>query len=250
MTFNVQNGYTHSTDNGRFLPFNNSTWDDLTTWNSFISWIPDPVSTLYVNIGFIDLGSIRTFNLLTNLNARGVAHYYIMYNNTGNFDLATPNYTEVHITNGQTNIPPITAQYLYLTVALDNDSTLGFPYFDNISWNPTTTENTLTYSNVNSTSLPGTISDREFTIDTSIGSIRNVQITSHGPATAYNVDLYVSKYTTSTKTFPDIISKSGSTVHLQFIGIDGEPRESIFDIQISTGAEWYMDAVTGNLLER
>jgi hypothetical protein len=59
----------------------------------------------------------------------------------------------------------------------------------------------------------------------------------------------VSKNQTSSYTFPDIISKSNDGVHLKFIGIDGEARDSVFDITVSALPGWYNDT-DGNLKER
>lgn len=244
------NGIIDVADGNRYIPITTDKWEDFTSWDTWTSYMNEPPAFLYYTLPILELASVETVNILSNIQARGPVHYYIYYKNTIGFDDdPAVNYSTLHITPGQTNIPSITARYIYVKVAIEYDASIGFPYFDRINYRASGGGRDLNFANIDTTTLPGTTDARVFSIGTNLGAVRNVQITSHGPTSPYNVDLYVSKNPTSVKTFPDIISKTNSAITLSFVGIDGEPRESVFDIQLTVAPEWYMDS-TGNLQER
>ena len=233
-------------------------WDDFTSWDDWTVWNKTPVSMTYMPVtsgpSFVNLGSVKTVNVLTNIQANGKIHYYffvnqtseIIFDNVGNGE----SYTTTHVEPNQQSIPSLSGQFVSIVVGIEYDPTKGVPYFDSISFDFTSTGNkTVSYANINSATLPGTVSDRVFNPNDEFGAISEVQVTSQGTTTPYNVDLYVSKNQTSSYTFPDIISKSNDGVHLKFIGIDGEPRDSVFDITVSALPGWYNDT-DGNLKER
>jgi hypothetical protein len=249
MTIQRNNGIIDYRDNGRYFSPGTNDWSVVTSWVDFDNWNKNPISTLYLLTDKIDLGQIETVNIIANLSARGTAHYYIYYNSTTSvFNDSTVNYTTLHVTNGMTAIPSITARYIWLVLALDYDATQGFQYFDNINYRASSEAKTLRYSNLSSSSYSGSASDRLITLGSTIGGVKNSLITSRGSAT-YNVDMYVARSTTSNKTYPEIISTGTNGIHLTFIGIDGASYDSTFDMQVDITPEWYMDS-TGNLKER
>lgn len=249
MTIHQDNGYIDKADNNRYIPLTTDEWGDLTTWADWTSYMNNPPAYLYLTLRPLDLGQVETVNVLSNIQARGPVHYYLYYNNTADFEDSPLNYSTLHIAPGDDNIPSITARYIWIKLAIEYDASIGFPYFDSINYRVSNEETSLSFSNINSSTLSGDVTARTFSIGSNIGAVKNVQITSHGPTNPYNVDLYVSKNQTSSKTFPDIISKTNSAITLAFVGIDGEPRESVFDIQLTVAPEWYIDE-NGNLQER
>lgn len=248
-----QNGIVDYNDNGRYFNAGLGEWADVTSWDTWTSWTLDPLPTLYLTLtNMLDLGSIQTVNILTDIECRGEVEYYIYYNTTSsNFTDSPLNYSTLHITPGQTNIPSITARYIFIKVALNYVDGQGFQYFDNINYRvseDSTKGTTLTFTGVNSSTLPGTVADRTFDPSVDLGTIKSAQVQSRGAVSSYNVDMYVYHSTASTHTFPKVLS-TGSDVHLTFIGVDGQPRDSVFDITLLTNPEWYMDE-QGNLRER
>lgn len=257
MTIQAFNGVIDQS-NGRVYASTTDSWDDFTTWDDYDIWSKTPVEMLYVPVTsspwFVNLGSVKTFNVVTNIVANGRIHYYFYVNQTSEIIIDNEgtnySYSITHVEPDQTAIPSLSGQFVSIVVGIEYDPTKGVQYFDSISFDFTSTGNkTLSFSNVNSSTLSGTVDDRLFTIGEQLSGVNDVQITSHGTTTPYNVDLYVSKNQTSSYTFPDIISKSTGGVHLKFIGIDGEPRDSVFDITLTALPEWYNDD-TGNLKER
>lgn len=247
---NEDNGYYDDIDN-TYFNYGTGTWDDVTDWSLWSTWVTAPRETLYLTFNQQNLGQVETVNILSDGEYRGIPHFYVYYSaTTGDFS-DEANYSTLHITNGMTNIPSITAQYFTIKLALDYDNVQGFQYFRNINYRvseDSTVGKVISFGNIDSSTLSGTTSDRVYTVPTTVGAIDNVQITSRGSA-SYDVDLYVAHSPTSIKTFPQLLSISGNRVHLTFVGIDGRNRDSHFDISMNVNPEWYMDS-DGNLKER
>ena len=243
-------------DNGRMFVQSSDTWDTIpSTWDEWTTYVTQPFPTMYYQLPLMDLGSVQTFNILTSVQARGFINYKIHYSSTSNIFAYDPvtfeslNFSTLEIGAVDTNIPSITARYFIIQLAIEYDPAQGHQYFDSISYQVSTKSKTLLFANIDSSTLAGSSSNRLFTIGTDVGGVKNVQVTSHGPSNPYNVDMYVYHSTTSAKTFPDIISKSSSGVNLQFVGVDGQSRDSVFDITVEVLPEWYVDPF-GNLVER
>lgn len=243
-------------DNARLFVQGTDTWSALpSTWDAWTTFVTQPYQTMYYQLPPLDLEEVRTFNIISTVVARGTINYHIHYSTVSDVFTLDPvtlqptNYSTLTINAGDTNIPSITARYIIVQLAIDYDPAQGHQYFDSISYQISTEAKTLTFANVDSSTLTGSASNRLFSIGTDIGGIKSVQVTSHGATNPFNVDMYVYHSTTSNKTFPDIISKSNSGVNLQFVGVDGQPRDSVFDITLEVLPEWYIDSF-GNLVER
>lgn len=246
MSFIPDNGIIDN--KGRVNVYDFATWEDVPdTWENFQTWFIDPQSTLDVALPVIDLGSVQTVNLRTTINARGTVSYSIFYSNSSVPTVDPLNFGLIEITNAQTNIPSITARYIWVCVRLTYDSTVGFQYFDSIDYAVGETFKTLSFANVNSATLSGTTAARTFVLPES-GGIKSVQITAHS-TDSYDVDMYVYHSTTSNTANAKILEKRAGEVDIAFIGVDGRPRDTVFDIDLQVLPEWYMDSL-GNLLER
>lgn len=249
MSFKPDSGLIDFIDNGRVTPFSFSTWEDMpATWESSNTWIIDPETTVSVNLPQIDLGSVQTVNIKTQVTARGLVSYTINYANQVPLSEDPKNYSTLIIEPGDVNIPSITARYIWICVDVTLVPEQGVQYFDNIEFSVITDSfKNISYSNINSATLPGTVSARQFTAQ-GAGSIRGAQITGY-IAAEYDVDMYVYHSTASDRVFPNIIDKTSDTVTLSFTGVDGRPRDAVFDIDLQLLPEWYIDD-QGNLQER
>jgi len=244
-------GPTVQHENFRVYPNDIATWEELDTvsWDNWNSWFLNANPNLDITMPeHFDLGQVETFNIITNVQARGQVSYKVIYSNEYPMLDSLNNYQELVIPAGSTEIPSITARYFWIQIQLTRDPGEAVQYFDGMSVSVSTQERALSYSNVNSALLSGTKNNRLFAIPESVGGIRSVQISSQG-SDSYDVDLYVSNIATSTKTYPRIINKSNSGVNLTFVGIDGQSYDSVFDIQLTVTPEWYIDS-QGNLQER
>jgi hypothetical protein len=246
MSFIPDNGLVDNT--GRVNVFDFATWEDVPeTWQDFSTWFIDPQNTLTVGLPVIDLGAVQTVNLRTTINARGTVSYRIFYSNDSVPTVDPLNFNVIDITNAQTNIPSITARYIWVCIIMTYDSTVGFQYFDSIDYAVGETYKTISFANINSATLAGTSAQRTFVLPDS-GGIGSVQVTAHNSA-SYDVDMYVYHSTTSTTANAKILEKRAGEVDIAFIGVDGRPRDAVFDIELQVLPEWYMDSL-GNLLER
>lgn len=245
-----QNGIVDYRDKGRYYNPGTGQWQDVTSWDTWSCWTLEPLATLYLTLDPLDLGTVETVNLLSSIRCRGVVNYYVYYGNEKDFTDSPLNYSTLYITNAQQNIPSITARYIWIKLAIDYNVGLGFQYFDSISIKASedsTKGKTLSFTGIDSSTLPGTTSDRVYTPPVNVGTIKSAKVFSQG-SPEYDVDMYVYHSPKSIYTFPHVIS-TGSNVHLTFVGVDGRNRDSEFDIDLTVNPEWYMDP-TGNLLER
>lgn len=251
MAFIEQSAITVAHENGRAYPQDIAQWDDTpATWDAWTTWYLNPITELNIVMPQqFDLGQVETFNVITNFEGQGIVDFYIYYGNTSPFTDSPLNYSTLHITAGDEDIPSITARYFWIAVSITKQPNEIIQYFDNLNVTVSSQEKYLTYTNVNSSTLSGTAANRLFPIPATVGGVKSVQITSQGTTSNYNVDLYVSNIATATKTYPRVLTKSTSGVNLQFVGIDGQSYDSTFDIELTVTPEWYAD-LFGNLQER
>jgi hypothetical protein len=251
MAFIEQSAVTVFHENGRAYPQDIGQWDDTPeTWDNWDTWFLNPIPELNILMPQqFDLGQIETFNVITNFQGQGLVDFYIYYSNSDTFTNSPLNYSTLEITAGDTDIPSITARYFWIAVSIAKQGNEIIQYFDNLNVTVSSEETYLTYTNVNSSTLDGTAANRLFPIPTTVGGVKSVQITSQGTTSNYDVDLYVSNIAIATKTYPRVLTKSTSGVNLQFVGIDGQSYDSVFDIELTVTPEWYAD-LFGNLQER
>lgn len=251
MTFLATNGFTVQFENFRMYPQDIGHWEDLpSTWDDWYTWFTNPNPQLNILMPEpLDLGQVETFNITSSFQGVGIVDFYFYYSDTFPMLDSLGNYQTLHVTANQQNIPSITARYVWMAVSITKQGSDIIQYFDNLSVSATTTEKSLSYTDINSSTLSGTADNRLFSIPIPVGGIKSVQVSSQGTTSNYNVDMYVSNIPTSSKTYPRILDKSTSGVNLQFVGIDGKSYDSTFDIKITVTPEWYCDYF-GNLQER
>jgi hypothetical protein len=250
MAFIQPTAFTVFHENGRAYPQDIAQWAGTpATWDEWNTWYLNPNTQLNILMPQqFDLGQVETFNLITNFQGQGIVDFYVYYSDTIPFTDSPLNYSTLHITAGDTDIPSITARYFWIAVGITKQGNEIIQYFDNLNVTVSSQEKYLSYTNVDSSTLSGTAANRLFPIPATVGGVRSVQVTSQGSST-YDVDLYVSNIATATKTYPRVLSKSTSGVNLQFVGIDGQSYDSTFDIELTVTPEWYADSF-GNLQER
>jgi hypothetical protein len=250
MAFIENNGITVEFENGRVYPQDIAQWDDLETWDAWDTWFLNPNTQLNLLMPQeFDLGQVSTFNVLTTFTGQGLVDFYIYYGNETPFSDDLENYSTLHITSGQEDIPSITARYFWIGISISKQDNEIIQYFDNLFVNVSNEEKYLSYTNVDSSTLSGTAANRLFAIPDTVGSVKSAQVTSQGTTSDYDVDLYVSNLATASKTYPRILDKTSTGINLQFVGIDGQTYDSVFDIELTVTPEWFNDNF-GNLQER
>lgn len=208
------------------LPNNTSTWADYagTTWANWTAWTGTPADPLVWITEMLDLGSSQTFNLNIETLAQGTVSYTVFVSDTGAF---TGEETETAIAPGDTGISSFTGQYVIVAVSVAAGAQP--PVIEDITITATNQSLALQFSDVDTSTLSGSVTARVLSSDREISGILNMQITPKA-VTAYDVDAYVTNTPTSTTVIPKIIDKSLLTFSL--VGIDNQPRDAVVDIVV------------------
>jgi len=223
----------YSIEEDKIVPENTGTWDDVSTWDNFTSWRGSPVDTLIWITNALDLGSSQVFNLEIETTAAGIVRYSVFVSETGAFEGEE---TETVIEQDQTGIPSFFGRYVIVVVKVDQDG--GNNELFNVSLRANNRAIMLRFSDVDTSSLPGTVDERVLETERTIAGIENMQIT---PKTvpAYDLDVYVTNTATSELLIPRIIDKTQLTFAL--LGLDNQPRDGVVDIIVETLPEQFMD---------
>lgn len=210
--------------NNIIVPNNTSQWSDLTSWDSWNSWVGAPADPLVWITDVIDTGIEGSYNLEILTDADGTVSYSVFTSSTGTF---TGEETETAIASGAASVSSFTGRYAVVAVSVSADSSINV--IRNISLKANNRTIMLKFNDVDTSTLDGTASARVLSTARSISGIVNMQITPKA-VTAYPVDLYVSSTATSETVIPRIIDKSLLTFGL--VGIDNQPRDAVVDIVV------------------
>lgn len=203
---------------------NQGTWADLTTWDLWSNWSTDPVLPLIHGVDPIDLGEIRTFNLIIETQAQGEVTYYIYTSDTGAF---AGEETETIIEPGDSDISGFSGRYV--VVMLSVAQTVGEPTIYSTQIRASTESNTITLSDIDTSTLSGTTAGRVLSLPKTIGAATNMQITVKSVSN-YTLDVYVTDYPTCNTVIPRIIDKVTPTIAL--VGLDNVARDAVIDVKI------------------
>jgi len=240
---------------GSIKPTGSGTWSALTgrswsTWNNFqltqsqIKWTSN----------LIDVGEVKYFNLSITSDFDGSLYYMVHTSSTGLF---AGEESEYLIEDGNLDIDAFYGRYVYVTAFVTGKE------FRSMVITASSETSTVTLTDVDTSTLSGSISARTIALPAAISRCINL-IISPKTVTAYPVDLYVSSSATSELVIPMVISKAdaqpyfvtdyiaidyflaGSTPSFVLYGIDNQPRDGIVDITIKALPRQAM--TSGNLV--
>lgn len=223
----------YDSDENKIVPENAGTWDDVSSWDNFTSWTSDPVETLIWITEPLDLENSQVFNLEIETAAAGIVRYSVFTSETGAFEGEE---TETEIEQDQTGIPSFFGRYVIVVVKVDKDG--GSNELFNVSLRANNRAIMLRFSDLDTSTLPGTVDSRVLETERVIAGIENMQIT---PKTVpeYDLDVYVTDTPTCALLIPRIIDKTQLTFAL--LGLDNQPRDGVVDIIVETLPEQYME---------
>ena len=224
------------------FPNNTGLWSELTTWDSFNSWIMTPANPLIFLSDTVDLGEVRDFCLKIVTDAVGTVAYTIYTSNTGAFD-GEESY--VDIAQGATGVASFTARYYVVAVKVTQTS--GINVLNSFELTVTAQTIDIDINAVNTSTLSGTSAARTLVLPRTVSKIVDLQVTPQA-VTAYNLDVYVTDYPSCTTVIPRVISKSIATPQIALIGLDNIARDAVVDVHIRALPEMYMSG--NNLLVR
>lgn len=231
MTIPAPTGWLDETSN-TVIPFSTGNWNNLsgTTWESWKEWVINP-SLLRYNSGIISLPQEKTFNLIIKTEATGNVDYIIYTSSTGAFngeEVATT------ISYNSSTAPTFTTQYFVIEIIVNRTSQL--PTILDFEYTTNQTPLYLSFNNLDTSSLSGTVSNRQIPTTKFSGTAINIQITPK-QVTDYVPDLYVSSTQLSNTVIPTIISRQ--PISFKLVGIDNQPRDAIVDVSIEYLATGY-----------
>jgi hypothetical protein len=209
-------------------------WNDLVTWNptaTELLWISDP----------IDLTENKTVNLVIETSAQGRVEYDIISSVTGAF---SGEETTVVISANTATIPAFSGRYFYIVAKVTNNS--GLPILDSMNITTTVNKTTkLTLSDIDTSTLAGTVSARVVDFGRAVSGVKNMQITVKSTPD-YTMQVYVTDYPTSNTVIARIVDKTVPSIAL--VGLDNVPRDATVDIIAEILPEQFLSG--NNLLIR
>ena len=221
----------------------NSTWSGLSgkTWDTWNQWSYSTQDTITWYAPVVDFGAkITNFTLDVEVESNATVTYKVYTTLIGDFTDAV----ETIITSGQTGISSFTGRACLVVVIASR--IIESPMITSIK---VATSNAgaivLNFSQIDSSTLAGTNTNRTLPLGTTVGKVTDVKIMPN-TVTAYNLDVYVTNTPTSTFVIPKVISRGTNAINFALVGVDNQPRDAVVDITVQALPEQYM---SGNYLK-
>ena len=227
-------------ESNQVFPTNTGTWDDIATWDGFTSWYNIPTYPLVYITERFDLFTQQDFNLKIETATNGQVSYEVYTSNTGSF---VGEETTVAIAPGDTNVSGFNGTYYMIGVTVTQGT--GLTTIDGIQATTSNRQITETITQVDTSTLAGTVSAREIPISRNFSILTAIDVISH-EVTSYKLDVYVTDYLNCKTVIPRVVSKNRAAPTIALIGLDNVPRDGIVDLKISGLPEQYMSG--NNLL--
>jgi hypothetical protein len=201
-----------------------SSWSQLSgsTWNDFSNYVQESNSIKWT-APLIDLGFSRYFTLNINLDCEGECSFLISVSTTGEFGGEEEEYI---VTNNNFNVPAFFGQYVYVTAFVSG------PILRRMTVTYDTTYKDIKIQDVDSSTLPGTASNRTIVLPEPVSRIADIVIQPKA-VNPYNVNLYVSAQPVSEVVIPLVKSKNTNNPSFALYGIDNDPRDAVVDIIVT-----------------
>lgn len=210
-----------------YLPDNAGTWADLSgrTWADWTTWIDQPAQEIVYPMAPIQLARNTPFNMNIETNAVGEVSYKIYTSTTGAF---SGEETETVIANTDTDIAAFSGQYVLVVVIVDSAGDLA--QLNSVKVSTNTNTFTISRSDVDTSTLGGSVSAREIPLSRTVSHIWSISITPHPEN--YNQDVYVTDYEAATTLIPTVVSKSRTTPTFKLVGLDNVARDGTVDYEM------------------
>ena len=214
------------TVSGYVYPNNTGTWSGLssTTWASWTSWnnqVADPMIWL---TDVIEVQFSEPYNLRITCDAEGTVSYDVYCSNSGLFNGEE---SVVTIANGATSVASFTQKFLRVAVKVAG----GANVLKYVEVKATNFAIDLFLSNVNTSTLAGSVGNRTLTLPRTLGGIISMTATAQ-PASSYTPDVYVTDISTSVAQYAVVRDKDKDQPKIGLFGIDGYARDGLVDVHI------------------
>jgi len=226
---------------GEIEPNNQATWADLsgTTWADWPQWTMEPVSPHYfTSPEFIALPSPAYVSIRITGDATGDKTYQVHASTSGLFTGEETTYT---ITRDATDIPAFYGQYFRITIGVEYNLA-DLNVIRNISTEATNQTFEISFKNVDSSSLGGSISARELVLPRTVSNIERIHVTPFAPDGYVELDYIANDYfQTAVPAYAGIVSKRASEPKITFVKDDGTYTDALFDAVLIVQPEQYIN---------
>ena len=181
---------------GRYQPYSVETWADLTGgWDTYNdTWNLTPNLPLEFTSPVFDLGKIDYVAYLLNWSGVGTSQTTTVYygNTVDSAGGSIDSPTTITGSPGDT-LSPVRGRYFQFKVSVDYDDSAGEerPFINAITANLRTDKRQVTKSDINSSTLGGSVGARQLTIEENIQTITSIVTQPHYSSTLYMADDYV-----------------------------------------------------------
>lgn len=222
-------------ENQKVVAPSTGTWADLTTWAAWTSYNTQPPDELFWLLDPVDLGEVKQFCLTITTEANGLVDYYIYTSDTGVFNGEE---VEHEILAEDTAIPAFNTRYFMIGVRVE---LMADPQeITGIQFRVIESKNRFSIDNLDTTTInDGSSQGYVVPFNRTVGTITNVQITPR-EVTAFQLDVYVTDYPTSTVVIPIVTNKTSGSLSFALYGLDNQPRDAVVDILVEYLPEMYM----------
>lgn len=234
--------------NGRFNgiteeiePNNQDTWADLsgTTWADWPRWCMDPVSPhYYTSPERISLSSAQYVSIRIVGEGTGQKSFQVHASTSGLFQGEE---TTTRVSGTDTNIPVFYGQYFLITMEVEFDQA-SLNVIRGIQATATNKSFEITFKNVDSSSLGGTISARQLVLPRTVSNIERIHVTPFAPDGYVELDYIANDYfETGIPAYPGIVSKEPTSPKITFVKDDGTYTDAVFDAVLIVQPEQFIN---------
>ena len=163
-----------------YLTKGTQTWASYATWTAFTEWQGTPSSTLQFTTEVLDAGTVDYFNTTLFVNASLPISTTIYYGETVDSAGAIVSASSESVTPNDSSVPALYGRYFQFEINLAQSSASDVaPIIFNITPGLSNTKITVTQADINTSTLTGTVGQRNLTFNISTGKIVNILTQAH-----------------------------------------------------------------------
>ena len=217
-TLDTVSGWVYPNNAGTWSGLSGTTWADWTSWNNQVA---DPMVWL---TDVIEVEFTEPYNLRIGSEAIGTVSYDVYTSATGLF---AGEESVVTIAHDAASVASFTSKFIRVAVKVAGDENI-LKYTEVKATNFALD---IFLSNVDTSTLAGTVGNRTLVMPRTVGGIVSITATAQ-PVSSYTPNVYVTDQSTSTTVYARVNDKNKDAPKIGLFGIDGYARDGIVDIHI------------------
>ena len=163
-----------------YRPKSTETWADYTNWSTFTSWAGTPADSVSFTTKIFDAGKVDWWNTIVEIEATLPADVTIYAGETLESAEQLDIVSTTTITPSTSPVAATYGRYFQFTITLNRDSALqSAPEIASINVNFNSNSVTLTQSDIDTSTLAGSVGARQLTFNQPVGKLTNVIVQPH-----------------------------------------------------------------------